>query len=80
MRFYLIHAKNSDAEKSVFVVSQADAAGARKEFVNEGFKRADITTTEVDVPTDKTRLLNFLNLMATSPSIAVASERLAGKG
>lgn len=79
MRFYLIHAKNSDAEKSVFVVSQADAASARKELVGEGFKRADVTTTEVDVPTDKAGLLNFLNLMATSPSVAVASERLTSK-
>lgn len=79
MRFYLIHAKNPGAEKSVFVVSQADAAGARKELVDEGFKRTDITTTEVDVPTDKAGLLNFLNLMATSPSVAVASERLTSK-
>ena len=79
MRFDLIHAKNSDTEKSVYVVSQADAASTRKRLVDEGFRRADITTTEVDVPTDKTGLLSFLNLMATSPSIAVASERLAGK-
>lgn len=79
MRFYLIHAKNSDAEKSVFVVSQADAASTRKGLVDEGFKRADIATVEVDVPTDKAGLLNFLNLMATSPSVAVASERLTNK-
>ena len=32
----------------------------------------------VDVPTDKEGLLRFLNLMTTSPTAAVAAEKLTG--
>jgi hypothetical protein len=78
MRFHLITAKNADTEQSIFVGSQADAASKRKELVAEGFKRAEITTVEVDVPTDKAGLLDFLNLMAISPTVAAASKRLKG--
>lgn len=41
--------------------SQADAASTRKEFVGMGFKRAEVNTVEVDVPTNKAGLLEFLN-------------------
>lgn len=41
--------------------SQADAATDRKTFVSSGFKRAEVDTVEVDVPTDKKGLLAFLN-------------------
>ena len=41
--------------------SQADAATDRKTFVSAGFKRVEVDTVEVDVPTDKKGLLAFLN-------------------
>jgi hypothetical protein len=41
--------------------SQADASAQRSAWTKAGAKRADITTEEVDVPTDKKGLLAFLN-------------------
>ncbi len=41
--------------------SQAEAATNRKTFVSMGFKRAEVNTVEVDVPTNKAGLLEFLN-------------------
>lgn len=81
MKFHLVTAKiNADAdgphEFSEFVASQADAANVRARLVKEGTPRKNITTTAVDVPTDKEGLLRFLNLMATSPTVAVAAEKL----
>lgn len=40
--------------------SQAEAASQRK-ALNQNFKRDKINTEEVDVPTDKKGLLEFLN-------------------
>lgn len=66
MRFYLI----TDADRSengegkcrvAWAGSQGEAASIRKQWVSGGTKRADITTDEVDVPTDKAGLLKFLN-------------------
>lgn len=81
MKFHLVTAKidadaDSPHEFSEFVASQADAATVRARLVKEGTPRKDITTTAVDVPTDKEGLLRFLNLMATSPTVAVAAEKL----
>lgn len=44
-----------------WVGTQAEAAAVRKEWVSGGSKRADITTSEIDVPTTKIDLLAFLN-------------------
>lgn len=41
--------------------TQSDAGKTRKEFVSQGFKRAEVETFEVDVPTDKQGLLAWLN-------------------
>lgn len=41
--------------------SQAEAAAKRAAWTKEGAKRNDIQTDEVDVPTDKKGLLEFLN-------------------
>ena len=58
MRLYHIHADNV----SIWVGSKAEASSTRAYLVsNKGYKRADITTTEVDVPTDKAGLIGFLN-------------------
>lgn len=41
--------------------SKADAAKDRAALTASGVKRADITTVEIDVPTDKQGLLAWLN-------------------
>jgi hypothetical protein len=67
MRLYKIMAHTDDAKDDVvqWVGTQADAAKLRKELNSEqGFKRDNINTFEVDVPTDKKGLLEFLNANA----------------
>ena len=65
MKLYLVHGiiKETNAAKTVatWVGSQAEAATARKKFMDEGAKRADLTTDDIDVPTDKAGLIAFLN-------------------
>lgn len=78
MNLYLI-STTPDADgapAAVFVGSQAEAASTRQKLVSEGTPRKNITTTSVNVPTDKEGLLRFLNLMATSPTVAAAAEKL----
>ena len=60
MKLYRVSA-NADVQKVVWVGTQSDAAKTRKEFVADGFKRAELSTEEVDVPTNKEGLLEFLN-------------------
>ena len=84
MKLYLITAEvgvsedGDTLEVSEFVGSQAEAATVRARMNKDGIPRKVITTTAVDVPTDKEGLLCFLNLMATSPTVAVAAEKLIG--
>ena len=52
---------NSDKQKVIWVGSQSDAAKARKELMAQGFKRAELLTEDVDIPTDKVGLLKWLN-------------------
>jgi hypothetical protein len=52
--------RNADF-RPIWVGTQSDAGKTRKELVADGFKRAEITTDEVDVPTNKEGLLAFLN-------------------
>jgi hypothetical protein len=50
-----------------FVGSAAEAASRRAALVKSGMYRADITTTQVEIPTNKDDLLDYLNLlMATT--------------
>lgn len=44
-----------------WVGSQAEASKYRASLTSSGVKRADITTDEIDVPTDKRGLLEWLN-------------------
>lgn len=60
MRLYLVYV-NSDIKQFKWVGSQADAASARAALNSGGVKRADIKTKEVEVPTNKAGLLEFLN-------------------
>ena len=67
MRLYKIIATNTNGAsditkpKTQWVGSLADGVQARKKMMTEGYRRKDITETEVDVPTDKAGLLEFLN-------------------
>lgn len=84
MKLYLVTAMmdvdgdDREREVSEFVGSQAEAATVRARHVKEGTPRKDIKTTDVNVPTDKEGLLRFLNLVATSPTVAAAAEKLIG--
>jgi hypothetical protein len=76
MKLYLITAKNATNEAAKWAGSQAEAASVRKEFISEGYKRVEMDTLDVDVPTNKEGLLGFLNVLAVNPSLAAASEKL----
>lgn len=45
--------------------TQADAASVRKKAMDDGAKRKDVTTEDVEVPTDKAGLLAWLNANCT---------------
>lgn len=47
--------------KTAWSGSMAAAGGDRASFIAEGARRKDVETTPVDIPTNKTELLNFLN-------------------
>lgn len=79
MKLYLITAASADtASHSSWVGSQAEAASMRKRLTPE-FRRAEITTSEVDVPTDKQGLIQFLNALAAGPSVAAAHAKLTAQ-
>lgn len=68
MKLYLITAEIDVSEDGtkfdrhvIWGGSQADAASARKELLNRGATRKDLKTFEVEVPTNKEGLLQFLN-------------------
>jgi hypothetical protein len=63
MRLYkLTIVAGEETIRTHWVGSQGDAAKVRKGWVSdEGFKRTQIRTEEVDVPTNKEGLLAFLN-------------------
>lgn len=63
MKLYRIDATTGDGQDTVsqFVGTQSAGATLRKELGEQGFKRKDIVTAEVDVPTNKEGLIAFLN-------------------
>lgn len=77
MKLYLITATFSeDNTQQTWGGSQADAAAARKNFVTEGAARKDLKTYEVEVPTGKVDLLQFLNDYSGSAEHLVAVRKL----
>jgi hypothetical protein len=77
MKLYLITASfGEDNTQQTWGGSQADAAAARKNFVTEGAKRKDIWTYEVDVPTGKVDLIQFLNDYQGNAEVLVATRKL----
>lgn len=68
MKLYIVSAQvdvSEDGTKFDHVnkvcVSQSECASTRKELTDIGVKRKDIATYEVDVPTAKSGLVEFLN-------------------
>jgi hypothetical protein len=61
MKLYQITSTMHGVTATRFVGTQAEAASRRATLVSAGAHRADITTTPVEVPTDKVGLLAFLN-------------------
>lgn len=65
--------------ESHWVGSQAAAGTVRKDMLSRGATRKGISTHEIDVPTNKEGLLQFLNLLTVSPTVAAAAEKLLQK-
>lgn len=62
MKLYKITATNGDGDtETKWAGSQTESAKARKEFMDIGFKRNQLVTEDVEVPTNKDGLLNWLN-------------------
>jgi hypothetical protein len=63
MRLYKIKASGNGEVliKTKWVGSAAEGVATRKELYAEGFARKEVVETQVDVPTDKAGLLEWLN-------------------
>jgi hypothetical protein len=78
MNAYIVTAESGDRQEVRFAASQTEAAGARKTFIADGFKRNELETHTVDVPTGKGALIEFLNQLCAGPSVIAASRKLLG--
>ena len=81
MKLYLITATTEDSKTHViWGGSQSDAASARKEMLARGATRKDTRTYEVEVPTGKEGLMQFLNdLGNTDITTLIAIRNLIGR-
>lgn len=64
MRLYRVTGPLAGVDTDRFVGTQEEAAARRKALVEAGARRAELTTEEVEVPTDKKGLIEFLNSLA----------------
>ena len=64
MRLYRVTGPLAGVATARFVGTQGEAAARRKALVEAGARRAELTTEEVEVPTDKKGLIEFLNSLA----------------
>lgn len=78
MKLYIVDAPiEGEANITRVVTSQAECASTRAELTGIGVKRKDIDTYEVDVPTTKAELVNFLNqLLSGGVKQVVANYKL----
>ncbi len=81
MNLYLITATTEDSKTHViWGGSQSAAASARKEMLARGATRKDIKTYEVDVPTGKEGLMQFLNDLGNNDiTTLIAIRNLIGR-
>lgn len=64
MRAYKVSMSLEGAEITGFAGTQKDATTARQTLVDKyGVKKSSVTIEDVDIPTDKTGLLDFLNTL-----------------
>jgi hypothetical protein len=49
-----------------WVGSKSEGVAVRKQLAEEGWVRKEITEVEVDVPTDKTGLIKYLNMVSAA--------------
>lgn len=62
MKLYKITADNGNDEVTTqFVGTQAEGVGMRKKLKEDGWAQKHITTEDVEVPTDKAGLIEWLN-------------------
>lgn len=64
MRLYKITASNAQVSArdiTKYVGSKAEGVATRKELYDRGFARKQVDEVEVDVPTDKAGLIEYLN-------------------
>jgi hypothetical protein len=62
MRLYKITASDGADEREIhWVGSKADGVASRKQLAAAGWQRREISEVEVDVPTNKEGLLQWLN-------------------
>ena len=81
MKLYLI-TENTEIPNApiIWAGSQAGAASARKEMLARGATRKDIKTYEVDVPTGKEGLMQFLNDLGNNDiTTLIAIRNLIGR-
>jgi len=82
LKFYLVSAPIPDFDNgeekhhNVWASSRAEAAAGRKKLVESGATRKDLRTYEVEVPTSKTGLLEFLNDLGGNTVAFVAMRNL----
>lgn len=83
MKIYLITASQEGDDalppEVSWAGSQTEAAAARKNLNAAGFRRTEIQTHDVEVPTSKGPLLEFLNNLSSGPTVLVATQKLRGK-
>ena len=81
MKLYLITATTEDSKTHViWGGSRSDAASARKEMLARGATRKDTKTYEVDVPTGKGELMQFLNDLGNNDiTTLIAIRNLIGR-
>ncbi len=81
MKLYLITATTEDSKTHViWGGSQSDAASARKEMLARGATRKDTKTYDVDVPTGKGELMQFLNDLGNNDiTTLIAIRKLIGR-
>lgn len=83
MKLYMITAESLDdggLDPEVrWAGSQTEAAGVRRALGGAGFRRAEIATHDVEVPTSKGPLIEFLNDLSSGPSVMVSTRKLIGK-
>lgn len=60
MRAYLVATPDGGPRR--YAGNQSDASTAKKDYAESlGVKKSNITTTEVEIPTDKPSLIAFIN-------------------